>query len=69
MIGFAAQRLMELETESLCGAGRGERSADRKYWRWVGSYSRERATLLLILRGDLNIEPLDHVGAVIERRP
>jgi putative transposase len=29
MIGFAAQRLMELETESLCGAGRGERSADR----------------------------------------
>jgi putative transposase len=30
MIGFAAQRLMELETESLCGAGHGERSADRR---------------------------------------
>jgi putative transposase len=30
MIGFAAQRLMELESESLCGAGRGERSADRR---------------------------------------
>jgi transposase-like protein len=30
MIGFAAQRLMELEIESLCGAGRGERSPDRR---------------------------------------
>ena len=29
MIGFAAQRLMELETEPLCGAAHGERSADR----------------------------------------
>ena len=29
MIGFAAQRLMELETEALCGAGHGERSAER----------------------------------------
>ena len=29
MIGFAAQRLMELEVESLTGATRGERSADR----------------------------------------
>src|SRR5476651_2625526 len=29
MIGFAAQRLMELESEALCGAGHGERSADR----------------------------------------
>jgi hypothetical protein len=27
MIGFAAQRLMELESESLCGAGHGERRA------------------------------------------
>jgi hypothetical protein len=26
MIGFAAQRLMELETETLCGAGHGKRS-------------------------------------------
>jgi hypothetical protein len=30
MIGFAAQRLMELETDGLCGAGYGERSADRR---------------------------------------
>ena len=30
MIGFAGQRLMELETEGLCGAGHGERSADRR---------------------------------------
>jgi transposase-like protein len=30
MIGFAAQRLMELETESLCGAGHGERSPERR---------------------------------------
>ena len=29
MIGFAAQRLMELETETLCGAGHGERSDER----------------------------------------
>ena len=29
MIGFAAQRLMELETDGLCGAAHGERSADR----------------------------------------
>jgi hypothetical protein len=29
MIGFAAQRLMELETEALCGAARGERSEGR----------------------------------------
>jgi putative transposase len=29
MIGFAAQRLMEVETEALCGAGHGERSPDR----------------------------------------
>jgi putative transposase len=29
MIGFAAQRLMELETDGLCGAGHGERSAER----------------------------------------
>ena len=29
MIGFAAQRLMQLETDTLCGAGHGERSAER----------------------------------------
>jgi transposase-like protein len=29
MIGFAAQRLMELETDALCGASHGERSAGR----------------------------------------
>ncbi len=29
MIGFAAQRLMELEVENLTGAARGERSTDR----------------------------------------
>jgi len=30
MIGFAAQRLMELESESLYGAGHGERSDARR---------------------------------------
>src|SRR6202790_3957136 len=30
LIGFAAQRLMELESEALCGAGHGERSAERR---------------------------------------
>src|SRR5277367_4026321 len=29
MIGFAAERLMQLETEAICGAAPGERSADR----------------------------------------
>jgi putative transposase len=29
MIGFAAQRLMELDAEAMCGAGHGERSPDR----------------------------------------
>src|SRR5260221_6907566 len=29
MVGFAAQRLMELEVEGLTGAAHGERSADR----------------------------------------
>ncbi len=28
-ISFAAQQLMELETESLCGSGHGERSPER----------------------------------------
>jgi transposase-like protein len=30
MIGFAAERLMTLETESLCNAAPGERSTDRQ---------------------------------------
>ena len=30
MIGFAAERLMQLETGELCGAGHGERSAERR---------------------------------------
>lgn len=29
MISFAAGRLIELEVDGLCGAGHGERSADR----------------------------------------
>ena len=29
MIGFAAQRLMQLETDTLCGAGHSERSESR----------------------------------------
>jgi hypothetical protein len=44
MIGFAAQRLMELETESLTGAGYGEKSAaarstQRVPWRQRASRS------------------------------
>jgi putative transposase len=33
MIGFAAQRLMELEVGGLTGAGHGERSPERTNWR------------------------------------
>ena len=31
MIGFAAERLMALETDRLCGAARGDRSAERAW--------------------------------------
>jgi hypothetical protein len=30
MIGFAARRLMEMETDTLCGAGHGERNGRRR---------------------------------------
>jgi len=30
MIGFAAERLMQLDADALCGAGHGERSAERR---------------------------------------
>ena len=43
MIGFAAQRLMELESESLCGAGHGERSDARRNHR-NGYRDRDRET-------------------------
>ncbi len=33
MIGFAAERLMELEVQGLTGAGHGERSPDRRVQR------------------------------------
>lgn len=33
MIGFAANRLMELEADGLCNAGRHERSTERTNWR------------------------------------
>ena len=42
-ISFAAQRLMELETEGLCGAGHGERSPERINQR-NGYRDRERQT-------------------------
>ena len=35
MIGFAAQRLMELESDGLCGAAHGERSAERVEMPWT----------------------------------
>jgi putative transposase len=33
MVGYVAQRLMELDVEGLCGAGHGERSDERENWR------------------------------------
>ena len=33
MVGYVAQRLMELDVEGLCGAGHGERSGERENWR------------------------------------
>jgi putative transposase len=33
MIGFTAQRLMELEVEGLTGAAHGERNPDSSQWR------------------------------------
>jgi putative transposase len=51
MIGFAAERLMELEVQGLTGAGRGERTPARTNQR-IGF--RDRAAL----RGDLRWSPL-----------
>jgi putative transposase len=51
MIGFAAERLMELEVQGLTGAGYGERAPDRLAQR--NGY-RDRAAL----RGDLRWSPL-----------
>jgi transposase-like protein len=33
MVGYVAQRLMELDVESLCGAAHSERSGERENWR------------------------------------
>ena len=33
MVGYVAQRLMELDVEGLCGAAHGERSGERENWR------------------------------------
>ncbi len=33
MVGFVAQRMMDLDVEGLCGAEHGERSAARSNWR------------------------------------
>ncbi|MDQ3028367.1 MAG: IS256 family transposase [Pseudomonadota bacterium] len=33
MVGFVAQRMMDLDVEGICGAEHGERSADRSNWR------------------------------------
>jgi transposase-like protein len=43
MIGFAAKRLMALETETLCGAAPGERSTERTNHR-KGSRDRDWQT-------------------------
>src|SRR6202166_2565409 len=57
MIGFAAQRLMELESEALCGAGHGERSAERRNQR--NGY-RERDWETRAGRVELRIPKLRH---------
>ena len=33
MVGFVAQRMMDLDVEGICGAEHGERSAERSNWR------------------------------------
>src|SRR5690349_11200055 len=33
MVGYVAQRLMELDVDGLCGAAHGERSEERDNWR------------------------------------
>lgn len=33
MVGFVAQRMMDLDVEGICGAEHGERSAERNNWR------------------------------------
>src|ERR1700694_4781745 len=69
MIACAAQRLMELESEALCGAGHGERSADRRNQR-NGYRDRDWETRAGTL--ELRIPKLrrgSHFPAFLEARP
>ena len=49
MISFAAQRLMDLEVESLTGASHGERSPDRRVQRNGYRGRRMRPELILLI--------------------
>ncbi|MEJ0017767.1 MAG: hypothetical protein WDN25_14620 [Acetobacteraceae bacterium] len=50
MIGFAAQRLMELETDTLCGGGRGGRGGCRSRNYQRGQFAPRRPAHAIRLR-------------------
>ena len=73
MIGFAAQRLMELETEALCGAAHGERAEGRTnqrngYRTGTGRRARARSNSASLNSGAARISRLSSTRAGRRRR-
>ena len=62
MIGFAAERLMQLETETLCGAAPGERCTDR-----INQRNGYRDRDWEVRAGTVELRVLKHAAATFRR--